>query len=101
MRFLVETTFKQIPTAEMLALIPAETAHGLELDAQGIRERLYVAADFSKAWQIYHGAAPADIEPILAASPLASFVEAKITPLSDELAQTATSAMPKVGTSAR
>jgi muconolactone delta-isomerase len=84
MRFLVETTFKQLPTPEMLALIPAETAYGLELDAKGIRERLYVAADSSRAWQVFHTETQASLDAILAAFPLAPYVQTQITPLIDE-----------------
>lgn len=48
MRFLVESTFAQVPTRELLALLPQETARGLELDAAGIRKALNLSVDQSR-----------------------------------------------------
>ena len=42
MKYLVTSKFNQAPSDAMLALIPAEIARGRELDAQGIRLKLYV-----------------------------------------------------------
>jgi len=64
MRFLVESTFKQAPTPELLALIPAETRHGLMLDAQGVRELLLVASDTTRAWQVFRAESPAALQAI-------------------------------------
>ena len=55
MRYLVTSRLNQAPTRSIMALIPAEIARGKELDAQGIRLKLYVAADQTAAWQIYQG----------------------------------------------
>ncbi len=54
MRFLVESSFAHAPTSELFALIPAKAARGAELGAQGVRERLYIAADQSRSWQVFH-----------------------------------------------
>jgi muconolactone delta-isomerase len=83
MRYLVNTTFNTLPTPEMLALIPAEMARGQELDAQGVREALYLAADMSGAWQVLRAAKASDLDTLLASFPLHPYVRATITPLAD------------------
>jgi muconolactone delta-isomerase len=83
MRFLVETSFNQAPTPDILGLIPAEVEHGMALDAQGIREQLYIAADQSRAWQIYRGETPDSVRAIVATFPLYPFLNVMITPLSE------------------
>jgi muconolactone delta-isomerase len=84
MRFLVTSKFTQLPTDSILALIPAEIARGKELDAQGIRLKLYVAADQSKAWQIYQGDTEADVHKAIESLPLYPFVATTITPLAED-----------------
>ena len=54
MRFLAKNTWKEPPTEEVQALIPAELARTKELAEQGISEALYVAADRSGAWQVWN-----------------------------------------------
>ena len=83
MKFLVESSFKQVPTPEMLGLIPAESAHGEMLDRQGVRLALYLAADQSRAWQIYQADSLAAVEQILASFPLHPYLQMSITPLAD------------------
>ncbi len=83
MRFLVESSFSGPPTPEVLALIPAETARGLALDAEGVRERLYVAADNSRAWQVFHAESREALRAILDSFPLTPYVTAVVTPLAD------------------
>lgn len=81
MRFMVETHFTQLPSADALALIPAEMEHGARLDQQGVREHLFLAADNSCGWQVLQAASVAEVERILAEFPLAPFVTSTITPL--------------------
>ena len=81
MRFLVETSFKQAPAPDVLALIPAEVAHGKTLDARGIREILYVAASQSKTWQIYRDESAAGVERIVGEFPLTAFLDVHLTAL--------------------
>jgi len=83
MRFLVEGVLKQAPTPEIIALIPAEVEHGKMLDAAGIREQLYVAADQSRAWQIYRGETLEKVRAIVATFPLYPYLNVNITPLAD------------------
>ncbi|HEX5691768.1 MAG TPA: muconolactone Delta-isomerase family protein [Roseiflexaceae bacterium] len=83
MRFLVETTLNQTPTPEIMALIPAEAAYGRTLDMAGIREQLFVAADMSRAWQIYRGETPEAVRAIVATFPLYPFLKVNITPLAE------------------
>jgi len=86
MRFLVESSFKQTPTQEILALIPAEIARGHELDAQGIRVKLYVAADQARAWQVYQSDSQTAVQAALASLPLHPYLNITITPLADDAA---------------
>lgn len=81
MHFMVEGTLKQAHTEETLALIPAEVARGKALDAEGVRTALYVAADLSKAWQVYQLESQAELEQTLATFPLHPFISYTITPL--------------------
>ncbi len=84
MKFLVETQFKVPPTPEILALIPQEIARGKEVDAEGVRLHLFVAADQSKAWQVYRLDSFDDLPPLLATFPLHPYVNSIITPLSED-----------------
>ena len=84
MKYLVTSTLNQAPTDSILALIPAEIARGKELDAQGIRLKLSVAADQSGAWQIYQGDTEADVRKAIESLPLHPYVATTITPLAEE-----------------
>jgi len=84
MRFLVETSFKQSASSELLALIPAEIEHGKALDVQGIREALYVSSNQDKAWQIYRGDSAAAVQRIVETFPLYPFLDVSIIPLADQ-----------------
>ena len=84
MKYLVTSRLNQAPTDSILSLIPAEIARGKELDAQGIRLKLYVAADQSGAWQIYQGNTQADVQQAIASLPLYPFVTTTITPLAED-----------------
>jgi muconolactone delta-isomerase len=81
MQFLVESRFTHAPTDEMLALIPAETARGKELDAAGSRIALYIAADLSAGWQVYQADSLAEVQAMVDSFPLTRFVTTTITPL--------------------
>jgi muconolactone delta-isomerase len=85
MQFLVESRFTHVPTDEMLALIPAETARGKKLDAAGIRIALYIAADLSAGWQVYQADSLVEVQAILDSFPLSRFVTTTITPLQPAL----------------
>jgi muconolactone delta-isomerase len=83
MTFLVESQFAAAPTADILALFSAESARGAALDAEGVRLHLFVAADQSKAWQVYRADSLAELQQILATFPLHQYVTTTITPLAD------------------
>jgi len=83
MRFFVETKFTHALTDGILALIPAEIARGRELDAQGLRLQLLVAADRSGAWQVYRADSLATVQQAIESLPLHPFVTSTITPLAD------------------
>ncbi|MFN8475554.1 MAG: muconolactone Delta-isomerase family protein [Anaerolineae bacterium] len=86
MRFLVESMLNQVPTPEILALIPAESARGVELDGQGIREKLYIAADQPRSWQVFTVPSQAALDEVLASFPLHPYVHETVTPLAENAA---------------
>jgi muconolactone delta-isomerase len=81
-KFMVEGALRGPHTPETLALIPAEAVRGEELDRQGVRTGLYVAADFSRAWQVYELPSVEAVERVLATFPLHPHLAQTITPLS-------------------
>jgi muconolactone delta-isomerase len=83
-RYLVESAFKTMPTPETMALIPAEMIHGQKLDAQRVRLKLFVAADQSKAWQVFQAKSLEEAQAIVASFPLHPYLNSVITPLADE-----------------
>ena len=83
MRFLVESTFAQAPTPEHLALLPQETARGLELDAAGIREALYLTVDNTRGWQVYRVESRLALDTILESFPLHSALVHTVTELAE------------------
>jgi len=83
MKYLVESQFRSAPTPEVLALFPAETARGAELDAEGVRLQLFFAADRSRAWQIFRADSQHALQQILATLPLHPYLHSVITPLAD------------------
>jgi muconolactone delta-isomerase len=70
MRFMVEGAPKQALTDEMVALLPEEVARGRELDAQGLRRALYLAADRSRVWQVFAAEAQDEVQRALESLPL-------------------------------
>ena len=83
MRFLVESGLNVQPTPEIMALLPAESARGVELDEQGLREHLYLAADMKRAWQIYRADSAEAVETLLQSFPLAPYTASTITALAE------------------
>ncbi len=86
MRFMVEMSLNVPPTPEIMALIPAEIARGQELDAQGIREQLLIAADNSRAWQIFRADSREGLERIVHSFPMAPHSAIVVTPLAEQQA---------------
>jgi muconolactone delta-isomerase len=82
-KFMVEGALREPPSPEALALIPAEVARGTELDRQGVRAGLYVAADMSRAWQVYDLGSVEEVECVLATFPLHPHLRLTITPLAE------------------
>ncbi len=83
MRFLVEGGFASQPTEEMLELIPQEMAYGLQLEAQGLREVIYYAADMSRAWQVFQAESREELDKLLAGFPLTPYLAVTVTQLAD------------------
>ena len=65
MQFLVSTTFKAPPTAEVEALIPAEDAKLGELTELGLLAAAYAAADMSHFWTVWNVDSQAALEEAL------------------------------------
>jgi muconolactone delta-isomerase len=84
MRFMVESTSTHALTDDLLALVPAETARGQELDAQGLRHAFYLAADWSRSWQIFEADSVEEVHRALASLPLAQVTHNTITPLAEQ-----------------
>ncbi len=84
MRFMVEGTPKQALTEELVALLPAETTRGQELDAQGLRQARYLAADMSKVWQLFEAASVDEVQHALESLPLYQVTAYAITQLADD-----------------
>jgi muconolactone delta-isomerase len=81
-KFMVEAALRGPHTPETLALIPTEVARGEELDRQGVRTGLYLAADLSRAWQVYDLPSVEAVERVLATFPLHPHLEQTIMRLS-------------------
>ncbi|MBA3943840.1 MAG: hypothetical protein H0X37_04680 [Herpetosiphonaceae bacterium] len=84
MKFMVEGTPSQALTPEMMALAPAETVRGKELDAQGLRTGLYLAADYSKVWQTFVADTHEDVQRALESLPLYHASTYTIVPLAPD-----------------
>ncbi len=84
MLFMVEGTPKQALTDELMALLPAETARGQDLDAQGVRQARHLAADWSKVWQIFAADSLDEVQHALESLPLYHVTAYSITPLADD-----------------
>ena len=78
MQFMVESRFAAAPTADILALVPAEQARGGELDAQGVRRHFFLAADMSTTWQIFVVQSRESLDSVLASFPLHPHVTERI-----------------------
>jgi muconolactone delta-isomerase len=83
MRFMVESRFTAAPTPEVLALIPAEQARGRELDAQGVREHLFLPSDLSGSWQVFGVETREELDRVLASFPLHLHLASTVTQLTE------------------
>ena len=83
MRFIVEGRLAAAPTPELYALIPAETARGKELQAQGVRLHLFIAADMSAGWQVFDVQSRDELDAVLASFPLHPYVTETVTELAE------------------
>jgi muconolactone delta-isomerase len=83
MRFMVHGTPKQALTDDIIALLPAETARGQELDASGLRVARYLAADNSMIWQVFEAASAEEVQGVLETLPLYHATAYTITSLAD------------------
>ena len=81
MQFIVEGAPTAALTEELMAQLPAESARGRELDAQGLRVQLYVAAYMSRVWQSLKAESEADVRSALESLPLYDYTSYTITPL--------------------
>lgn len=82
MRWMVTITFKEKPTEEVLAMLPAERARVAELVAQGIIEHRFFAADGAKVWFIFDGDSREAIERVLNTLPMHKYFNFEVGELS-------------------
>ena len=78
MRFMTSETFKEPPTEEVKAILPAEIAKVKELTQQGLIEAFYVAADQSGAWVIWNVDSEAVLEETHNTLPLHPYMNSEI-----------------------
>ena len=84
MKFIANNSLKQQPSAEIMALFPAEQARVAELFAQGVLQNLFVAADFSRAWLVFEGKNQKEVQRALESLPLYRFSNSELIPLAQE-----------------
>jgi len=83
MQFMVEVRLASAPTPEVLALLPAETANGERLDAEGVRTHFFVAADQSRAWQVFNVESREQLARVLESFPLHPHVTETVSELAE------------------
>lgn len=84
MRFMLTATWKQPPNEQVMALIPAEEARVKELEALGIHESLYLAADQSTMWGIWNCASMDELRATLETLPLYGYLNIDASPLAEQ-----------------
>ncbi len=85
MRFMLKFTWKQAPTEEAMALMPAEIKRGIELAEQGIGEAAYQSADRS-AWaacSVWNCESREAVDELIKTLPMHKFFNHEITPLAE------------------
>jgi len=83
MRFMIKYTWNQQPTAEIMALMPAEIKRGMELFEQGIAEAAYQTADQSDwaAWAIWNCDSRDGVDEVLKTLPMYEYFNYEVTEL--------------------
>jgi muconolactone delta-isomerase len=87
MRFMLKITWKQPPTEEIMALMPAEHGRGKELAEQGIAEAAYQAADQSAeawaAWAVWNCESQDALYEVVKTLPMHEFFNYDVTLLAE------------------
>ena len=85
MRFMLKITWKQPPTEEIMALMPAEQRRGIELAEQGIAEAAYQAADQSAwaAWAVWNCESRDAVNEVIKTLPMHEFFNHDVTLLAE------------------
>ncbi len=83
MRFLLKLTLNRPPSEEIMALLPAEKKRGEELEEQGMREAVYIAADRSTVWSVWNSASREALDEVIKTLPLYEFWDIEVTQLAD------------------
>ena len=73
MKWMATITFKAPPTAEVLAMLPAERVRTAELVAQGAIEHRFFAADGDQVWFVMQGESAAAVDNMLDSLPMRRF----------------------------
>ena len=82
MQWMATITFKEKPTAEVLAMLPAERARVAEMVAEGIIGNRYFAADGSKVWFVFQTDSREGVENALNTLPMHRFFNIDVQQLS-------------------
>jgi muconolactone delta-isomerase len=87
MRYLLKFTWKQPPTQEILALMPAEMQSGRELAEQGIAEAAYPSADQSvegfTVWAVWNCESEDHLHELMKSQPMHDYFNHEVTLLAD------------------
>jgi muconolactone delta-isomerase len=83
MHFMAETHLAAAPTPEILALVPAEQARGVDLDTEGVRRNFFLAWDMSSVWQVFAVDSRTKLDSVLVSFPLHPYVTERVVQLGD------------------
>ena len=82
MKWMVTITFKEKPTADVLAMLPAERARVAEMVTEGVIENRYFAADGAKVWFVLQSDSREVIDMALNTLPMHKFFNLDVQQLS-------------------
>ena len=82
MKWMVTITFKEKPSAQVLAMLPAERARVAEMVAEGLIENRYFAADGTQVWFVFQTDSREGVENALNTLPMHRFFNLHVQQLS-------------------
>ncbi|MHB8624571.1 MAG: muconolactone Delta-isomerase family protein [Aggregatilineales bacterium] len=82
MKWMATITFKEKPTAEVLAMLLAERARVAEMVTEGIIENRYFAANGAQVWFVLQGDSREAVDRALSTLPMHRFFDMDVQQLS-------------------